>query len=66
MNNVESLKSKRNIEDINRGISKSKISSPPTINIASIKKIIEDNARSHERKDCHSTEQTDGKAIDPA
>jgi hypothetical protein len=38
------LKSKRNIEDINRGISKSKISSPPTINIASIKKIIEDNA----------------------
>ena len=44
MNNVESLKSKRNIEDINRRISKSKISSPPTINIASIKKIIEDNA----------------------
>jgi hypothetical protein len=44
MNNVESLKSKRNIEDINWGISKSKISSPPTINIASIKKIIEDNA----------------------
>jgi len=43
MNNVESLKCKRNIEDINRGISKSKISSPPTINIASIKKIIEDN-----------------------
>ena len=44
MNNVEALKSKRNIEDINWGISKSKISSPPTINIASIKKIIEDNA----------------------
>jgi hypothetical protein len=44
MNSVESLKSKRNIEDINLGISKSKISSPPTINIASIKKIIEDNA----------------------
>lgn len=38
------MKSRRDIEDINRGISKSKISSSPTINIASIKKIIEDNA----------------------
>lgn len=42
-NNVNLLKSRRDVEDINNGISTSKISGPATINIASIKKIIEDN-----------------------